>query len=196
MKTSLRTFAAFSLLAAASLRADDVTDAISAAKDAYSAGNLSEAIQSLEYASQLMRQAKGELVAKLLPPAPSGWEAGEDEEQSSANPLLGGLVSARREYSRQSGGQVTLEIQSDSPMLQSFGMMFSNPMMLTASGAKLENFKGQKLAVSYRASDKAGDVKVIVDNRYLVSVEGRDVSRDELLSFVKAIDFAKLAALK
>lgn len=196
MNPLLRSIPALSLLVAVSLRADDVTDALAAAKDAYAAGKFSEAIQSLDYAGQLVRQAKSEQVVKLLPPAPSGWEAEEADDQSAASAFMGGMVSAQREYNRDSGGHVTIQIQSDSPMLQSFAMVFSNPMMMTASGAKLENLKGQKLAVSYRAADKSGDVKTVIDNRYLVSIEGSDVTRDELLTFARAIDFAKLSALK
>lgn len=196
MYPTIRAFAVAAILAAVPASADDVTDAIDAAKEAYDGGNLSEAIQSLDYASQLVRQAKSAEVVKLLPDAPSGWEAEEAEDSSAASALMGGMVSAQRTYNREDGGYVTISIQSDSPMLQSFGMMFSNPMMLTASGAKLENHKGQKLAVTYRGGDKAGDVKTVVDNRYLVSIEGSDVSREDLLTFAKAIDYSKLTALK
>ena len=183
-------------LAVCPIRADDVTDSLATAKSAYEAGNFSEAIQSIDYAGQLIRQKKGEAVAKVLPAAPAGWTAEESESDSQAAAVLGGMVSAKRTYNRESGGSVTIQIQSDSPLLQSLGMMFSNPMMLTASGAKLENIKGQKCAVTYKASNKGGDVKVIVDNRYLVTIEGRDLTRDDLMLFAKAVDFAGLAALK
>lgn len=196
MHSSFRFLALAAVLSATPAFADDVTDAIDAAKQAYDAGNLSEAIQSLDYASQLVRQAKSAEVVKLLPEAPDGWVAEEGEDTSAASALMGGMVSAERTYTREDGGHVTIQIQSDSPMLQSFGMMFTNPMMLTASGAKLETHKGQKLAVTYRGGDQAGDVKAVVDNRYLISVEGSDVSREDLLSFAKAIDYAKIAAMK
>ena len=193
----LRALPLVALVAAApALRADDITDAIESARTAYDAGNLSEAIQSLDYAGQLIRQAKGEQVAKLLPDAPAGWTAEDSESDASAAAIMGGMVSAKRTYQRDSGGYVTIQIQSDSPLLQSMAMMFSNPMMITAGGAKLENVKGQKLAVTYRADDKAGDVKAIVDNRYLLTIEGSDLTRDELTAFAKAIDYAKIAALK
>lgn len=197
MNQSLRTLSVLAVLAGATaLRADDVSDAIESAKDAYDAGNYSEAIQSLDYASQLVRQAKSSQVVKLLPSAPSGWEADESEEGTASSALMGGMVSAQREYTRDDGASVTIQIQSDSPMLQSFAMMFTNPMMLTANGAKLENHKGQKLAVTYRAGEKAGDVKVVVDNRYLISIEGSGLTRDELVGFAKSIDYAKIASLK
>ena len=39
-------------------------------------------------------------------------------------------------------------------------------------------------------------MKAIVDNRYLVTIEGSDLTRDDLMGFVKGFDFAGLAALK
>jgi hypothetical protein len=178
------------------IRADDVTDGLDAAKTAYESGKFSEAIQSIDYAGQLIRQKKGEAVAKLLPAAPEGWTAEDSESDSQAAAVLGGMVSAKRTYRRESGGSVTIQIQSDSPILQSLGMMFSNPILLASSGAKLENIKGQKCAVTYKASNKGGDVKSIVDGRYLVSIEGSELSRDDLMVFAKAFDYSQLAGLK
>jgi hypothetical protein len=197
MNRIIRSLTVCALLTAASAQADDVSDAIQAAKEAYSAGNYSEAIQSLDYASQLVRQAKSEQVVKLLPPAPNGWEAEDGTSDAAGSAFLGGMVSARRDYNRTNGdGNVSVQVQSDSPMLQSIGMIFSNPMLMSASGAKVETIKGQKCAVTYRNNEKSGDIKALVDNRYVVTVEGHDVSRDDLLAFMRALDFAKLTELK
>ena len=197
MKFRCHLITAAALLAATCpLRADEVTENIANAKAAYESGAYSEAIQALDYASQLIRQKKGEEVVKVLPAAPSGWAAEEAENESQSSALLGGMVTAKRTYRRESGGRVTIQIQSDSAMLQTFGMMFSNPMMMTASGAKMETIKGQKCAVTFKTGAKEGNIKAIVDNRYLVDVEGDEVTRDELVTFAKAIDYSKLAALK
>jgi len=197
MKAQIRFLSvAVATLMAASLLADDFTDNLETAKSAYAAGKYSEAIQALDYASQLLRQKKGEAVAKLLPPAPSGWKAEEAESEAASAAFMGGIVGAKREYSRESGGRVTIQIQSDSPLLQSLSMAFSNPIMLSSTGAKLETIKGQRCAVTHKAADKSGDIKAIVDNRYLVQIDGSEVSREDLVSFAKVIDYEKLAALK
>jgi len=52
------------------------------------------------------------------------------------------------------------------------------------------------VAVTYKAADKSGDIKAVVDNRYVVTVEGNGVTREELTSFIVALDPAKLAKLK
>ena len=39
-------------------------------------------------------------------------------------------------------------------------------------------------------------IKAVVDNRYLVEFEGDSVTVDDLRTFAKAFDYAKLAALQ
>jgi len=187
--------ALIALAIAAPVRADEVSDNLKTALSAYEAGNYSESLQAADYASQLIRQKKAETVAALLPAGPSGWTAEDAESEAGAAAFMGGIVTAKRSYSR-GDSNVTIQIQSDSPLLQTYGMMFANPAMMAGSGAKLETIKGQRVAVTYRASDKQGDIKAVVDNRYVLTVEGRGVTREELTSFIAAIDLAKLTKLK
>ncbi|HLP08578.1 MAG TPA: hypothetical protein VK178_10460 [Opitutaceae bacterium] len=194
MKQALRILPALALLAVASVRADDVTDNLDAAKEAYDAGNFSQAITSLDAANQFIRQKKAELVAKLLPNAPKGWEASEAQTEAAASSMLGGGVTATRNYNR-GESSVTMKIQSDSAVMQ-YAMMFNNPMMLAASGAKLETINGQSVSVAFEKGGNSGNIKAVVDNRYYVEIEGNGVTDDDLRTFAKALDFAKLAAMK
>lgn len=195
MKKSLSLAALAALAFSLPVRADEVVDNLKNGLAAYEASNFSEALQAIDYASQLIRQKKGAAVAALLPAAPSGWTADEPESEAGAAALLGGIVTAKRNYHK-GESTVSIQLQSDSPLLQTYGMMFSNPALLAGSGAKLETIKGQRVAVTYRNADKNGDVKAVVDNRYVLTVEGSSLSREELTAFVGAIDFPKLVKLK
>ena len=195
MKSVLRLLPALALAATVSpLGADDATDNIDAAKAAYEAGNYSEALTALDTANQFIRQKKAEGVVKLLPDAPKGWEAGEPESEAAASSLLGGGVTVKRTYTRESSN-VTIKIQSDSAVMQ-YAAMFSNPMLLSASGAKMETIKGQRVTVEFKSGADNGAIKAVVDNRYLVEFEGDGVTVDDLRTFAKAFDFAKLAAMQ
>lgn len=176
-------------------RGDEVVDNLKSAIELYQAGNYTEALQTLDFAGSVLRQKKSEAVAAILPAAPDGWTAEDPQTEGAGAAILGGMVSAKRVYTKDDG-RVSIQVQSDSPLLQSYGMMFANPAMMAGSGAKLETVKGQRVAVTYRAETKSGDIKIVVDGRYVVSVEGSDVSKDDLTKFVAAIDFAKLAKLK
>ena len=108
--------------------------------------------------------------------------------------MFGGGVNAEREYSK-GNSRISISIMSDSPLLQSVMMMFSNPMFATADGGKMERINRQKAIVKYSPADKSGELQMVVNNRFLVTVEGSDISREELLEYATAIDVKKMADL-
>jgi hypothetical protein len=185
-------FAVLILLPA--LYADDVTESINDALEQYKEGEYTEAIESLEYATQVIRQKKAETLDAYLPEALAGWKAAESKKQAGATALFGGGVSSSRVY-RKGTSIVTVTIAGDSPALQSMMMLFSNPTFATADGGTMEKIKRQKAIVTYDESRKKGDIKIVVKKRFLVTVEGRDVSREELVAYAGAIAYKKLAKL-
>ena len=62
-------------------------------------------------------------------------------------------------------------------------------------GGKLEKITGQRAIVKYSSADKEGDIQIMVANRFLVSVDGRDVSKSDLKNYAAAIDYKQLAML-
>ena len=128
--------------------ADDTLDAIEQGLDLYKKGKFSKAIGELEFALAQLRQKKAEALEKLFPPAPEGWSINKSNSGSSggAAGMFGGGVSASRAYRQTSGkGQATIEVISDSPMMQGMAAMLQNPMFLQGNkGSKLIRFKGEK----------------------------------------------------
>lgn len=171
-------------------RADDVTDSLNDALTQYNSGKYSEAINSINYAERLITQKKGEALTQVFPSAPGGWQA----EDVKAEAVFGGGVSAERRYSRDAA-TVTVSIVSDSPMLQATMMLFTNPMFVTGDGAKIETINGQKAIVKYSAESKGGEIQVVISNRFLVTVNGTEVSKEELTGYVDSLDVGKLAAV-
>ena len=173
---------------------DDVINSINEGAEYYKNGEYGEAASSLNYAVQLIQQKKGEALAGLLPEPLDGWTAEEVQSQAAGAAMFGGGITAEREY-RKDNSYITIKIMTDSPMLQGVMMMFSNPMFATADGGKMERIGKQKAIVKYTPADKSGDLQMVVSNRFLVTVEGNDISREELLEYAKAIDFKKMADL-
>lgn len=174
--------------------ADDVTDSINEALKQYGNGEFANAVQSLDYASQLIRQKKGGQLEAFLPEPPPGWQAEAAKSQAMGSAIFGGGVTAERTY-RKGDSRVEVKIITDSPMMQGLLMMFSNPMMATADGGKLEKVNGEKAIVKYRTDSKDGDINIVIANRFLVTVEGNEVAREDLTAFAQGIDFKKLDAL-
>jgi len=172
---------------------DDVINSINEGMEFYQSGDYGEAASSLNYAVQLIQQKKGDALAGLLPEPLDGWTAG-DVQSETAGAAFGGGITAEREYSK-GNSRITIGIITDSPMLQAVMMMFSNPMFATADGGKMERIGRQKAIVKYTPADKSGELQMVVNNRFLVTVEGNDISRDEMLDYAKAIDLKKMADL-
>jgi len=174
---------------------DEVTEAIDEALQSYKEGKFSEAMTGLNYASQLIGQKKGGDLQSFLPKPLDGWEASEATSQASGAAMLGGGVSAEGRYNKDPAS-VTVQIITDSPMLQGVMMMFNNPMMAGADGGKLQKIAGEKAIVKYDARQKSGEIRLAIANRFLVTVEGDEVSLEDLKAYAGKIDYKKLAALQ
>ncbi len=183
----------FFLLPAALLakETDPVIQTIEKALEEYKKQDFSNASTSLDYASQLIRQKKGEALGKLLPEPLEGWTAEEGTSQVTAASLFGGGLTAEKKY-RNDNGAVTITIVTDSPLLQSMIMMFSNPIFASSAG-QFELINGYKGIVSYE--ENSGKVTIIINNRFLVTVDGQMVTRAELMAYAKTIDLQGIANL-
>ncbi len=178
---------------AGSVYADDITDSIDEGLEYYQKGQYSEAVGSLNYASQLINQKKGGHLASMLPEPLEGWTAQEATSDASGAALFTG-VSASRQYEKEDAS-VSVQILTDAPMIQGMMMMFTNPMLAASEGGKLEKIGREKAIVQYSAEEKNGDIKIMVDRRFLVIVEGSEVSKADLTAYAERVDYKKLTEL-
>src|SRR5688572_20393629 len=95
---SMRMFAAVAVLAFAVVpaSADDVTEAMDQARKAYSSGNLGEAKQQLDLASQLIGQKNAEGFASLLPKALPGWKQDKTDTAAMGSHMFGASMATGR----------------------------------------------------------------------------------------------------
>lgn len=171
---------------------DSVLSTIEEAVKQYKAGEYADAASNLDYASQLVRQQKSEKMKQLLPDPPSGWQAGEASAHTIGSAVLGGGVTVSRDYFKDDAS-LSLEIVSDSPVLQSVLMMINNPMFAGAGGGKLETLKGQRAIIKYEANKRSGDIYVVVAGRFMVTVKGNKVEREDLITLAEAVDYKQLS---
>ena len=165
-------------------RADDVTDAIDQAKALYEAGDTQAAITQLDFAAQLVRQHRGAGLQDYLPEPLDGWDAEDAESQSAGAAMFGGGTTAARNYTN--GNQnVNVAIITDSPLLQSMMMLFSNPMILASQGGQLKMINGQQALV------KPDGVTMVVNNTYLIQIDG-NASPADFQAYASGIDIAGL----
>lgn len=176
------------------VRADDVIDSINEALHYYNENNLVEAANSLDYAAQLIRQKQSTNLQTYLPKALPGWTEEDVSSQAMAPAMFGGMISAEKRYVKDSS-TITIELITESPIIQGLMMMFRNPMLAASDGGKLKKIEGQKAIIKYRPAGHQGEINILVDNRILVTIEGSEVSEKDLTEYAAAIDYGKLKAL-
>ncbi|MBU1138459.1 MAG: hypothetical protein KKD01_11255 [Proteobacteria bacterium] len=194
LKNSVRLLLCIFILTPSFLMADEpdpVIQIIEKALDEYKNQDFTNAATSLDYASQLIRQKKGEALSKLLPEPMEGWTANEGKSQVTAASLFGGGLTAERTYRRENS-TVTISIVTDSPLLQSMIMMFSNPIFASAAG-QFELINGYKGIVSYEGN--GGKINIVLNNRFVVTLDGQLVTREELMDYARKIDLKSIANL-
>ncbi len=175
------------LVAVNAALADDVTDALDAARKAYQSSDFAAAKQSADLASQLIGQKNAEGFAALLPAPLSGWTAGKAETTSVGNVAFG-MSSARRTYTSGDGKTVQVQISGDSALLTQFATLLNNPQIAGVLGKVI--MIGNQRAI--QAND--GDVHIVINNKFLVSVTG-SAAPDAKLAYAKAVDVAKIAKM-
>lgn len=179
------------LLFSTGVRADDVLTILDEAVKQYKSGDYSGAASNLDYASQLIRQKKSEVMKELLPAPLPGWEGEEAEAQALGTAVFGGGINVSRKYNKKNAS-VTIDIITDAPVMQSLVMMINNPMLAGASGGKLETIKGQRAIVQYSEDKRGGEVNIVIGNRILVTVKGQKVDRSDMVAYATAVDYETL----
>ncbi|MEM9782432.1 MAG: hypothetical protein AAF899_08145 [Pseudomonadota bacterium] len=168
--------------------ADDIEDALTAALEAYRAGDLALAQEETAFAAQLLAQQKAEELSAFLPEPLAGWTADEiDTEATGAMAAMfgGGQVASRVYYAGDTDVDIT--IMADNPMVATMGAMFSNPAMMAAAG-RMKRIGGQKAVLN-----EDGELMALIAGRFLVQISG-SAGEAEKTAYFEAIDFDGLKA--
>lgn len=165
MKHFFKAVALTTLLVPALAQADDVTDTLNSALKAYEDGDITYALEELEYAKQLLQAMKTADLAKFLPDAPDGWTREVSTEMNAGLAMLGGGAGAEATYTNGSE-EFTITIMANNPMVGALSGMLSNAALM---GMKLERVGRMKYI------NQDGELSGIVDGRILIQADGADV---------------------
>lgn len=178
--------------------ADDIPAQLERGVKLYKEGKYSQAIEEIEFALNQIRQKKADQLSTIFPKAPSGWKAKESKAASMGRSMMGGGINVSREYVKDGGkGTVKMEVFTDSPLIQSLGMMLSNPMFIQSSKqARLIRIKGNKGILKLSGKNRA-EIQTLIDKRILFQVEVRraDDPGKIAMDFANLMDIDKLKSL-
>lgn len=160
--------------------ADDVSDTLKSALQAYEEGDIKYTLEELEYAKQLLQAMKTEDLAAFLPAAPDGWVREVSAEMNAGLAMFGGGAGAEARYSKGSDS-FTISIMADNPMVAALSAMMANAGLM---GAKLERVGRMK----YLNQD--GELSGVVDGRILIQASGAEP--DLMIPVLETIDHRAL----
>jgi hypothetical protein len=176
------------------MAADIVPAQIEAARTAYQKNDLPRTAKALETALADIHDRLGKALAETMPPALAGWQADPPEIQGLGQ--VGGGLVVTRAYAK---GEASLNASLflDSPAVEGAAALFANPAAIAAQ----PNMKRIKLGnddavVRHDASNKSGDITLVLGGRVLLSLEGDNIaSADVLTDAAKGWNVAKIRAL-
>ena len=173
-------------LAAAPVQADEFTDVIEDALEAYRAGDITVAREELDYAVKLLADLKSASLAGYLPEPLPGWtrEDGDAQGAGFGMAMLGGGTAAAATYTR-GADELTITLVANSPMVSGIGAMITGMGAITG---------GRPLRIQRtQFANNDGEMQGVVDNRVMVSVGG-SASVEDKTAYLEAMDFRALGA--
>lgn len=183
-KTSSIVLAAAALTLSAQVAADEFTDTIDAALEAYAADDVNAAAEELSYASTLLQTIKGERFAALLPEALDGWTREVDMEANAAVGMFGGGLTATGDYAGPSGN-VRVQMMADNPSIMTMAGMYANPQMMSSMG-EVVRVNRQSFV------NQDGELTGVIGGRVLITLNG-NASLDDKKAYLEAMDFGAIA---
>ena len=175
-------FALTLALPACPAAADEISDTLGSALEAYQAGDIQYALEELDFARAKLLELKTDALGAFLPEPPEGWTRSVNTEANAAMAMMGGGVAAEADYQTGTGDSYRLQILADNPMVAGMAAMVSNA---AAMGLKTERVNRQRFAIQDQ------QVMGLIANRIFVQVDGPDTAT--ALTLLEAMDFDSLA---
>lgn len=182
IRTFLFALPASLALLAAPAAADEITDTLQSAIEAYEQGDVQYALEELDYARSKLNELKTDALSAFLPEAPEGWTREIDTEANAGMAMMGGGVAAEASYGTPEGDYYTVQMFADNPMVASMSAMIMNA---GAMGLKTERIGRQKFAL------QDDQTMGLIANRILLQVDGPDAETRKRL--LEAMDFDAMA---
>lgn len=190
MRNACLIVAAIALTAGSQAAADDILEQIDAGKAYYAEGDLGRALNELDFALNSLRIRFSNQFMATLPEPPALWSAEKPVLDSGAAILGAGVMVTRRYQEEKGDGRITAELLIDSPMVQAYSAVFSNPIMV-ANNPNLERVRlGKTNAVlKWNEDRRSGDLSLAFGGRVLAKLVGKGVGDKAILvDLMKAWD--------
>jgi hypothetical protein len=172
-------------LAAMPVSADEFTDVIDGALEAYGDGEITIAREELDYAIKLLAMMKSESLSGFLPEALPGWtktKGDGGDGGGAAMAMLGGGTTASAEYSNGSNN-VSMTLMADSPLVSGMAAMITG--MASMGGGKPVRIQRTQFGIN------DDEMQGVVNKRVMVTLSG-NASVEDKKAYLEMMDLKAL----
>jgi hypothetical protein len=161
--------------------ADDVADKIDLARAANAKGDSLRALAALQTAEAAIAARLVDQFARVMPPAPAGWEATAPESEP-LDAVGGGLTVTRGYQKGDSVLNATLTI--DNPSVANSAALFQAAPSSGEGGTAWRAVKvgAETAMLRFDPSSGEGEIVLMVQMRAALQIEGSDIPSDQALT--------------
>lgn len=174
--------------------ADSVTDQLDNARQAYEAGRLKDAMNTLNFAVAEIQSKVTDRLLLLLPEPLDGWQADPAQSESAGLATMITGTNLSRRYFRDDGAEISLSLMADSPMLPMLTMFLSSPFMMQAD-PKSKPFTMKGLRGMIKHEDGTLEITLMQGGNILIQAKGAGAADEQAVrQYLDALDLKAIQA--
>lgn len=173
--------------------ADEIHNLFEQAKKAYDAKKYKEALEHLQNVIQKIEVKRSSDLTSFFPPAPEGMTVQKMKDTPVPPPFMSGLGTTvdRRYISKDKSKEIMVTFILDSPLIAQVSMLFTNPMMMSASQG-LSKVQIKDHDSTKKVEGNRVEFNILVANNIMAQVRATGLGEKEATKFAESIDFKGL----
>jgi len=178
------TFVLTGLLVSIAFSQDEIIQTIDQAKQLFLEKNLSESIDYLNNAVELINKAILTQIESVFPEPLKGWRNEPPLSRAAKTAYTSGLVSNCKYYKAGGGQSVEIEIQTNAPRIANIKMAFVNPLVVKqlGDGAKISTVNDRRCIERYDPIDKFAELVFVPTSSVLITIRGYEMKNIDVVA--------------
>ena len=163
---------------------NEITETIDQAKQLYIDKNLTESMEYLNHAIELINKELLVQVESVFPKPLKGWRTEPPFSRAKETAYTTSLVSNCKYFKKGGGQSVEIEIQTNAPRIANIKMAFVNPLMVKqlGDGAKITTINDRSCIERYDPIDKFAELVFIPSTSVLITIRGYEMKNVEFVA--------------
>lgn len=163
---------------------DEISNTIDEAKQLYLQKNLSESVNYLSRAIELINEELLTQLESIFPEPLHDWRVDPPSNRVTKTAYTTSLISRCQYYKKGGGQSVDIEIQTNATRIASIKMVFVNPSMLNqmGSGAKISTIHDRSCVERYDPVDKFAELIFVPTSSVLITIRGFELKNTDVVA--------------